>query len=348
MSRDSMTKLNIPAKIKVGYQDRSDTYSGKLGYVTYYGPKGELRKQASWEGWRSKKIDPDDFDNEPTSGFVLNKDVGGVRRSWGWNARLEKVRVYDPHGFEFEIGVPNLLFVLQECNSIKGKGLEGDFVYAWDGKELILLPTCSEEYKFSSDFTALQSKKIGKKDMVVGCWYRTKDDQEVMYLGREDWYEVQAWRGRKNRPIGLEITKKHVFLTKNNSDYSKYWEQTGFTKLAERLTTDPDPKFAFEYDAFKAHEHGHNTCEIVVTKSNKEGKYGHSFIRKDGVIYYASKSYRWYTYNQRRSDHVAVEKVVIEDGWVKFVDCQEINFTGNIDFVTIDIKTKDGKTRRIS
>jgi hypothetical protein len=39
------------------------------------------------------------------------------------------------HGFEFEISIPNLLYILQECTSTKGKGLDGEFVYAWDGKD---------------------------------------------------------------------------------------------------------------------------------------------------------------------------------------------------------------------
>jgi hypothetical protein len=50
------------------------------------------------------------------------------------------VRVYDPRNFEFEISVANLLYILEETSSLKGKGLEGEFVYAWEGKELVLLP----------------------------------------------------------------------------------------------------------------------------------------------------------------------------------------------------------------
>jgi hypothetical protein len=107
-------ELTIPKTIKVGYQDRSDTYTGKLAYVVYTDTKGVLRKEKSWEGWRDKKIVPEDFDNVPISGFVLNRDVGGARRSYGWNARIEKVRVFDPRNFEFEISVENLLFILQD------------------------------------------------------------------------------------------------------------------------------------------------------------------------------------------------------------------------------------------
>ena len=45
----------IPKKIKVGFQNRDDTYTNKLAYVIYYDEKGKLRKQASWESWRDKK-----------------------------------------------------------------------------------------------------------------------------------------------------------------------------------------------------------------------------------------------------------------------------------------------------
>ncbi len=93
-----MDKLYIPDTVKVGYQNRTDTYSGKLAYIVYIDNKGKLRKEKSWEGWRSKKIKPDDFKNEPTEGFVLNKDIGGVNSgysSWYSHDRIEKVRVYD-------------------------------------------------------------------------------------------------------------------------------------------------------------------------------------------------------------------------------------------------------------
>jgi len=48
-----------------------------------------------------KKIQPQEFENIPTEGFVLNKKVGDER--WGWNPRKAWVRVYDPRDFEFEI-----------------------------------------------------------------------------------------------------------------------------------------------------------------------------------------------------------------------------------------------------
>ena len=58
--------IYIPEKIKVGYQSRDDTYTKKLAYAIYYYEKGKLRKETSWQNLRDEKIEPDDFENEPT------------------------------------------------------------------------------------------------------------------------------------------------------------------------------------------------------------------------------------------------------------------------------------------
>lgn len=257
-------KLNIPDNIRVGYQERSGTYTGKLAYVVFYDNKGVLRKEKSWEGWRDKKIDPQDFKNEPTSGFVLNKDAGGKRHSWSsWNTRMEKVRVYDPRDFEFEISIPNLLFILQECTSVKGKGLEGEFVYAWQGTELILLPVSCQEYKASSEFTQLQKEKITAKDVIIGHSYINKDKREVMYMGKFTWYERKSNRvkskpdqyGRTRSCYDYVIngSKQHVFVYLDKVDLDKYkhsgyWLQTGFTGLARKTSDNPLPQYADVYE----------------------------------------------------------------------------------------------------
>lgn len=215
------TKLYIPKKINVGYQERNDTYTGKLAYVIYWDDKGVLRKENSWNSWRNEKLSNNEIDNTPTEGFVLNKGVGGQRMSYGWNARNEYIRVFDPRGFEFEISVMNLLFILQECTSTKGKGLEGEFIYSWNGTELILLPVNCEEYKTSVKHTSLQGKKVTKSDMNIGCTYTHKDGNNLTYLGRFDFYQG-GW-------TSTEKVKGHVFL---NNDNGKYILEKGFTKLA--------------------------------------------------------------------------------------------------------------------
>lgn len=44
----------IPKKLAVGFNKRSDTYTGKIGYVIYYDAMNKLRKEASWNSWRER------------------------------------------------------------------------------------------------------------------------------------------------------------------------------------------------------------------------------------------------------------------------------------------------------
>ena len=170
-------RLNIPQTLKVGFQDRKDTFSGKLAYVTYINNKGEIAKQTSWEGWRDKKIEVGTYENKPLAGFVLNKSTGIDRYSW--NRRVTWCRVYDPRGFEVEISVDNLLYILQE-SSCTNKELSGEYVYAWDGKDLVLLPTCSVDYKLSTDLIN-KKEKITAKSLKIGSSYKSTLRHEYSY-----------------------------------------------------------------------------------------------------------------------------------------------------------------------
>lgn len=184
-------KIFIPQTIRVGFQKRTDTYTGQLGYVIYYGPDGKIRKEPSWESWRDKKIDPVEVPNAPTEGFVLNKKAGGY--STGWNHRQTYSRVYDPRGFEFEITVENLLYILENTDSIKGKGLVGEFVYGWQGGDHILIPVASPDYQEIVAYTQALTQPLGLKgkDLVPGARYATKSLDDLIYLGRyEEWDEV--------------------------------------------------------------------------------------------------------------------------------------------------------------
>jgi hypothetical protein len=220
-------QLLIPEKIKVGFQNREGTYTGKLAYVIYYDLKGKLRKETSWESWRDDKIAPVEFENTPTSGFVLNKGVGGARQSYGWNARNEYIRVYDPRDFEFEISVANLLFILRETDCSRGKGLEGEFVYAWDGSELVLLPTGSQDYKNSKQFTKLQTCSVKSKDLIPGASYITKKQQNLVFLGRFDFhFVVDTANTKKGSQIGVK--KQYVFWDANPPKRSSWWRDPDY------------------------------------------------------------------------------------------------------------------------
>lgn len=184
------TNIFVPQKINVGFQNRSDTYTGKLAYVIYYDEKGKLRKETSWQSWRDKKIPNEEYENVPTEGFVLNKKVGGVEESYGWDVRKTYTRIYDPRGFEFEITIPNLLWILENCNCIKGKGLEGEFVYGWDGKDLVLVPVDTPDYKEIEEKNKIihNNEFIKAKELIVGATYETLNGEKYVYMGKFDTY----------------------------------------------------------------------------------------------------------------------------------------------------------------
>ena len=187
------SSIFVPKTINVGYQNRSGTYTGKLAYVIYYDEKGKLRKETSWNSWRDDKIPNDEFENVPTEGFVLNKKAGDY--STGWDHRHAYCRVYDPRGFEFEITIENLLYILENANCIKGKGLEGEFIYGWDGKDLVLMPVESPDYKQISEFNKIihNNETIKAKDLIIGATYLTKDNENWIYMGKFEAFDY--WEG---------------------------------------------------------------------------------------------------------------------------------------------------------
>lgn len=195
------SNIFIPQKIKIGFQSRSDTYTKKLAYIIYFDEKGILRKEKSWNSWRDKDIEPIEFDNVPFEGFVLNKKVGDY--STGWNYRQSYCRVYDSRDFEFEITIENLLYILENANSIKGKGLEGQFIYGWDGKDLILIPIESPDYKEIKEYNEIvhANNCIKTKDLKIGATYMTKNNEQWIYMGRFDYWKTESERIKKNTSI---------------------------------------------------------------------------------------------------------------------------------------------------
>lgn len=210
----------IPKKCKVGWVNRDDTYSKKLSYIIYYDEKGKLRKETSFEGWRDKKIEPMDFENVPTSGIVLNK---GIKRG-GWDhfsQVVQKVRVYDPRcgGMEFEVTISNLLYILMHNDCTK-RELMGEYVYAWSGSDLVLLPVSSENYTKAVESTSLKDMSVKKADLVPGYHYLTKGEAVLMYVGEFYLYDNGSdWSSGQD--TGFQTTKKMVFRL-----VSGYWNNT--------------------------------------------------------------------------------------------------------------------------
>lgn len=252
------TDLYIPKTIKVGYQKRKDTFTGKLAYIIYYDEKNILRKETSWNKWRDQSIDCLEIENSPLSGFVFNKGI----EKYGYDSQSGRsvARVHDPREFEFEISIENMFGIMMN-NDIHKRDIQGEFVYAWSGSELILLPTNSKEYKDSQRHTEKQSKKISTKDLVKGRVYsQKKDKKNVTYFGYHTVFEKIGEGFMTNFE---NKGKKHLF----------YFDDSTFTTLksdalAECISEDMDQNYTKMEEKFNQSYMSNPYNEIIQETPN--------------------------------------------------------------------------------
>lgn len=215
-------KLYIPDELLVGFQKRSDTMTGLLSYITYK-KSNRIYKETSWKGWIDDNIKTTQPKNLPTSGFLVSKDIERISYSYYSRGSVRsKMRIYDPRGFDFEISIPNLCYIIETCNLNNGE-IEGEFVYAWDGNELILLPTKTIEYKESKTFSNNENKKISARELVVGATYQTKKIEEhVVYIGRYDFYSNLNYK--KERELIDEMRDQGFVVRDRTRSYPKKYD----------------------------------------------------------------------------------------------------------------------------
>lgn len=221
-----MSKLQ--KNIVVGIVDRDDTYTGKLGFISYLkNAKGDI--QHSIKGWvdrneaRTKTKNPYMyFENTPTEGFVINKKVGGRKPHYGdYKGRTVKARVYDPRGFEFEIDMENICHILEHSSTSVGKALDGEFVYAWLGSGSVFLLSCRSEIYKQMTQTKEEKKKSESIELISGQYYvsESKIPKTLYYLGNSKTLSFN-WRGgidsiRPNKTIFVDMFGSIVFTGSN-------------------------------------------------------------------------------------------------------------------------------------
>jgi len=323
----------IPTKLNIGFKERNDTYTGRLAYIVYTDQSGKLRQEASWNNWIDKKIEPEEYENTPLSGFVLNKKVGDYSYSW-WEHRKAKVRVYDPRNFEFEISIENLLHILENTNSIKGKGLEGDFVYGWAGKELVLLPVDSPDYKKIKEYNYIvhNNEYIKAKDLILGATYAMKDNKNLIYIGRYDsqWHvdekiEKYYWFAEESIDKKYDsnkcsnglyyrfyywksISKKFISIISNecNSAYPHIYTLLEHTNGFSPYDPSMDKYIPYSFEEFKenigdifyAKSNDINCTNYYEYKVNKYGKYFYyEYIHIDNKYYVTINRCYYNNYN---------------------------------------------------
>ena len=212
----------IPEKIEVAFQKRKDTFSGKLSYLTYINKKGILKCSKSWNNWGDKDIPNESIENIPTSGFMVNKQI----TRGGYRYRSEWVRISDPRGFDIEIPVENLIWILDYEGVVKGsKELTGEFVYSWlNEKDLILLPCDSNAYKDSKRETEkIIDAKISKSSLVPGALYkRSTYEEDVIFVGH---FKLMKDYGNKFETVPLFSSGKKDLLFTISLSSLKYIKQ---------------------------------------------------------------------------------------------------------------------------
>ena len=141
----------------------------------------------------------------------------------------------------------------------------------------MLLPTGCEEYQESKDFTKLQAKKVGVKDLVPGGSYKTKRMEDLIYLGRFDWYEMDYHNGKGY----TQKAKPKRFIFREVKDgYRKYRELSGLSCLAAINSDVPVSNYAELMDEFNKTGHASPIIaleHIAATPDlTKEDQWGHS------------------------------------------------------------------------
>lgn len=317
-------QLFIPSRIKVGFQTRTECFTGQLAYIIYYDSTGKLRKEKSFNGWIDPAIPTLELDNVLRSGFILNKDV--TRDSWShYSSGRSMIRVYDDRGFEFEITPSNLLFILMNTNCNK-RELEGEFIYAWDGKELVLLPANCEEYKAANQFTSLQGKKIGVRDLVPGCIYQTKKQVNLTYLGKYDWYDY-TWCNKS-----YEVVKRYVFI----NDINKLVPLTGLTSLSVKLNELPVDNYVDLLEIMNCSKNISPISHLTLTQLTPNTNNDISYVYKDinGLIY----RYYVYGYLPLTSSHITLGNCKLVTVSNNVVNLTNVNYNSYSCRITV---TKD-------
>lgn len=206
-------QLYIPEKIKVGFQKRDDTLDSKLGFIIYYDKDGKLKNEKRWNTWRNESIKPLTLENKPFKNANLHKGIEYAGTSF--SDGKSTLRIYDNRGFEYEISFDN--FVAISLNNEISKGeIIGEFVYAFAGTKLILLPVNSEEYKKALQSTKNKDTDIKEDDLIPGSVYYLKKTsymkgiETCIYIGK---YNFNHSISTLNFPANGK--EEHIFYKDN-------------------------------------------------------------------------------------------------------------------------------------
>lgn len=313
-----MPNIFIPKKIKIGYQGRTDTSTGRLAYVTYYDDLGVLRKEKSWEEWRSKDIEPVEVENTLMAGFVINK---GVQRYGYFGSGRSIIRIFHPLGFDFEVSVDNLIALLLHCD-VSNSTIQEECILAWDNTTLVLLPKNSEEYQNAVKFTEKTRKKFSAKDLIVGATYSQKKNTDtVVYLGFFPFYDSDSAYGTTNHKMR---GKKHIFVG----------------SAGDILRLEPSTHIAECIDSSTSTRYDQAVIAFNNSKHSQSGTYVFAKLGEDAVKFYHTQRAI-----MRTADGKFMSVQLQRDKQSDCLQYQELYGAADVDFTTGSISYNNSSGR---
>lgn len=218
----------IPKVLKIRTQTEKTPENIPLSYITYIDETGKLRKETSWKNWGKFLLD--DSDNLPKTGFRLEKDVKRSKDWFGTGRTL--FRIVHPLGITFEISSNNFSEIVLHCDLEKGE-IKEPCVLAWDGKDLALIPTNTDEYLEHVKHTEMIEEGFLKsKELIIGKPYRNKNKGfEGWYVGKVPQLDIDrnfeySNGSYYNRTVSkyiynIKFKNLHTFISKSQYDFGK-------------------------------------------------------------------------------------------------------------------------------
>lgn len=276
------------------------------------------------------------LDNEPNR-FVFNK---GVQRHGYFGSGRSVMRVYDTRDFEFEISIENLVGILMHSD-ISKRDIVEECVFAWAGKDLVLLPVNSEEYRESVEYTNKQALKVSSKDLVKGYLYeKKKSDEELMYMGYHEYFDKEYHSNHKC------YGKKHVFYDIKN----KIFVTPSIGTLAQVKVEEVQDNFA-EIDKLlhaSIHLYEIKSVEVQNLKNKKKDNYSYaeSRYKQIGNKIFQLTYNNYYSKDEVKPEHVYMNVAEFKkDGKTSQLNFENFNNVSMVETLLkeIDLNWKYGK-----
>jgi hypothetical protein len=215
--------------------------------------------------------------------------------------------------------------------------LEGQFVYAWEGTELVLLPCHSVDYKNSQNFTDLQGKSVGAKELKEGVTYLTKKQEELTYLGKFDYhfqyniarnhyYGMQSYAHYRGYDVNEEwkhppkkdqkgVVKRYVFWNGKEFVYLNDLKSLGTAK-----DDGVHPDFAELVDKYNKSPHGSKVVKLFLKEVPGKKNPDHWQNQEEDWFYEDSdgtfvECQTYYAWNSARNKRDVIEYIQAQAKW---------------------------------